>query len=346
MKGEIHTGSLDIIITHYKEPWSIGKPMFDMLALQRNINFDDLGVILVNDGEENELVGNWHKQYPFQITQMSIPKGGVSKARNAGLDASDADWVMFCDFDDSFSSVFALHLIFCAMYEDKADTLWSAFTEETTDEQGVIHLVAHERDFVFVHGKAHRRQFLVDNNIRFHDKLTVHEDAFFNVMVQRLAGEDRISAIKTPIYVWKWNPNSVVRKDNSDDFVFDTYDHLMRQKIALTEEFIKRNMPEDVLKIVVKTVVEVYYDCQNPNWRLPKNKDRLHKAENWFAAYLKRYANIYLKADAKLIAQIAAGVRDNKLKQGQFLMEFETIGEWLKHITETAKPIPREWQNV
>ena len=53
MKGEVYTGNLDLIVTHYKEPWSVGKKFFDMLALQRDINFDDVGVILVNDGEEN-----------------------------------------------------------------------------------------------------------------------------------------------------------------------------------------------------------------------------------------------------------------------------------------------------
>ena len=346
MKGEIYTGSLDIIITHYKEPWELGKPAFDMLALQRNINFDDVSVILVNDGEENALPDFCFNGYPFAINQLSIPKGGISRARNAGLDASTADWVMFCDFDDSFSSIYGLNLIFAAMQDGSCDTLWSAFTEETMGDDGVIHLVAHERDFVFVHGKAHRRQFLLDNNIRFHDKLTIHEDAFFNVLVQRLAGDDRIAAIKTPIYVWKWNKNSVVRRDNSDDYVLDTYDHLMRQRIALTEEFIKRKMDDDVLQTVVKTVVDVYYDCQNPNWRLPKNKDKLHKAENWFAAYLKRYANIYTKADVRIIAGMAKATRDDRMKQGKFLMEFEVIKDWLTHIMETAKPIKKEWQDV
>ena len=85
---------------------------------------------------------------------------------------------------------------------------------------------------------------------------------------------------------------------------------------------------------------------QKQNWRLPKNKDRLHKVENWFAAYLKRYANYYTTADTKMIAAMAKLVRDNRMKEGRFLMEFETIGDWLKHIMDTAKPIPREWQNV
>ena len=160
--------NLDIIVTHYKEPWIVGKGLFDSIAMQRMVNFDDIRVILVNDGEENAFAELNPYEYPFIIQQMSIPHGGVSKARNAGLDASDADWVMFCDFDDGFSNIYGLYLIFCAMNEDKYDTLWSCFTEETKDENGKMVLVNHDRDWVFIHGKAHRRQYLVDKGIRFH----------------------------------------------------------------------------------------------------------------------------------------------------------------------------------
>lgn len=46
--------TLDIIIPHYKEPWETVKYGFEMLALQRLVNFDDIHVYLVQDGEEGE----------------------------------------------------------------------------------------------------------------------------------------------------------------------------------------------------------------------------------------------------------------------------------------------------
>jgi glycosyltransferase involved in cell wall biosynthesis len=284
--------------------------------------------------------------YPMNICQMSIPKGGVSKARNAGLDASKADWVMFCDFDDQFSSIFGLHLIFCAMEENKYDTLWSCFTEETMDNEGHIRLVPHERDWVFIHGKAHRRQYLVDNNLRFHDKLTIHEDVFFTMLTQTLAEPERIGSIRTPFYLWKWNSNSVVRKDNVEDYILFTYDHLIRQRIAITEELIKRGKAEETIGTVVKTVIDAYYDCQQSTWRLPKNAELLKKAEDWFAAYLKRYANYYVEAKLPQIAALAKVARDNTLKKGTFFMEAQTLKEWLDHIMKDAKPIPMDKQNV
>lgn len=338
--------TLDIIVTHYREPVEVGLPLLNSIAMQRMIHFDDIGVIIVNDGEENAMPEDAFSGYPFSICQMSIPKGGVSRARNAGLDASKADWVMFCDFDDGFSNIYGLHLIFCAMHEDKYDTIWSCFTEETMDNEGNIRLVNHDRDYVFIHGKVHRRQYLVDNQIRFHEKLTIHEDVFFTMMTQTVCKPDRVGAIKTPFYVWKWNPNSVVRKDRAEDYILFTYDHLMRQRIALTEEFMKRGMAQDAMIAIVKTVIDTYYDCQQVTWRTDRNKEQLRKAENWFAAYFKRYANYYLKADPKMIAGMARSSRENALKKGMFFMEAQTLTQWLEHIVETAKPIPKWDQDV
>ena len=316
-----------------------------MLALQRDINFDDVGVILVNDGEENEFMGGCLKHYPYNVLQMSIPKGGVSKARNAGLDASTADWVMFCDFDDCFSSIFGLHLIFCGMAEDKYDLLRATFTEETKDDEGMLHLVSHENDTVFVHGKVMRRQFLVDNGIRFHDKLTIHEDGFFNVLTYSLA-KGREQRIQTPLYLWAWNDNSVVRKIKTDDYVLDTYDHLMKQRMALTDEFIKRQLPEDTMLTVIKTVCDSYYDFQQHAWRLPKNKSKRERAERWFCAYLKRYAAFYAKANVQQIGEVAAISRARVLVQKTMLMESETLKQWLEHIMNDVRPIAKEEINV
>lgn len=346
-KGEIYTGSLDIIVTHYKEPWKLGRKLFDSIAFQRNVNFDDINVILVNDGEGNELPEDCFTGYPYEIHQMSIPKGGVSKARNAGLDASTADWVMFCDFDDCFQTVFGLYLIFCGMAEDKYDLIRATFTEETVDNTGRMHLVSHDNDSVFVHGKVMRRQFLVDNKLRFHDALTIHEDGFFNVLVYTIAKADgRDTTISTPIYLWAWNKDSVVRKDKAEDYVLDTYDHLMKQRIALTDEFIKRKMLEEIMLCVIKTVCDSYYDFQQHTWKTQKNKAKVERAERWFAAYLKRFAGYYAKANILQVGELAALSRARNVMKKTMLMESETLKEWMEHIMTDVRPIPRDEQGV
>ena len=330
-----------MIVTHYKEPWILGKKFFDMIAMQRDIRFDDVSVILVNDGEENELPAECFEGYPYEIHQMSIPHGGVSRARNAGLDASEADWVAFCDFDDSFLSLLSLHLIFAAIAENKGNLIRATFMEETMDNDGNIHLVSHNDDAVFVHGKVIRREWLKEQGIRFNEKLSIHEDGFFNVLVYTLAKETE-QKIQTPIYLWAWNENSVVRKDNSKDYILDTYSHLMRQRMALTEEFIRRERMEDAVRTVAKTVMDSYYDFQKHDWKTQKNKSRVERAERWFCAYLKRYAGIYAKTDIVLIADLASIARTRVTRERAMLMESETLKDWLEHIMNDVRPIPEE----
>ena len=39
---------LDIIVPHYKEPWSVGKPLFDMLSMQHGVSSKNFRVILLS----------------------------------------------------------------------------------------------------------------------------------------------------------------------------------------------------------------------------------------------------------------------------------------------------------
>ena len=336
-KGEIDTGiTLDLIITHYKEPFSVGKPLFDMIGLQRNINFEDVSVILVNDGEENKLSDELFKDYPYRVENMAIPHGGVSRARNAGLQASKADWVIFCDFDDQICNTLGLQLVYSAISEDNKDMYWTKFLEEVPVD-GAVKLQPHQRDVVFIHGKIFRRQWLLDNNIRFHNGLTLHEDVFFNQLAQAIATEERIGAIETGWYLWCSNPNSVGRS-YGETFLFDTYDHLLKQRNEMAKEFRKRDMETQVKIVVSKTIIDGYYDFQTTFWRDKKHEKQFKENERWFCTFLKRYGVDYSKCDSKAVALLGNNSRDYHFKNGAFLMECETLGGWLKHLMNDVKP--------
>lgn len=335
-KGEIDTGSLDLILTHYKSPFSLGKPFFDMLALQRNVDFSKVGVVLINDGADSALDDDLFKDYPFRVDNITIPHGGVSRARNAGIDASKADWVMVCDFDDQISTTLGLQLLFSAIEEDDKDMYWSHFLEEVPTEDGAMKLLPHDRDVIFIHGKLFRRQWLVDNNIRFCDGLTLHEDVFFNTIAQAVADEDRIGEIKTGFYLWCHNPQSVGRSYKA--FVFETYDHLMKQRNEIVKEYRRRKMEPNAKLAVCKTVVDAFYDFQTTYWLGKEQKAQYEKNERWFCTFLKRYGRDYAESDVKMIAKLAEGSRDFHVKTGAFMMEVNTLGKWLQHIMDDVEP--------
>lgn len=307
-----------------------------MLGLQRNVNWDDVGVILVNDGEESALPDDLFRDYPYRVKNLTIPHGGVSRARNAGIDASEADWVMICDFDDQICSSLGLQIIFDAIKDDDKDMYWSHFLEEVVFPDGSIKLLPHNRDVIFIHGKIFRRQWLKDNGIRFHDGLTLHEDVYMNTLAQAIAPEDRIGELKTAFYLWCNNPQSVGR--SYEHFIMETYDHLMKQRNEIAKEFRRRGMEAQVKIAVCKTIIDAYYDFMTVDWHRPEHKKWLEKNERWFCTFLKKWGQVYAESDVTAIAKLAEGSRDFHYKQQCFLMESITLVDFLKHMMNDVKP--------
>lgn len=125
---------------------------------------NEIGVIICNDGSDIFLTDQFLKSYPYQIDYYKEPHRGVSATRNACLDYATAEYVMFCDADDMFYSVCGLWHMFREMNQG-FDSMVSLFIEETrnpNNKEEIIY-VNHEMDRTFVHGKIHRRQYLIDN---------------------------------------------------------------------------------------------------------------------------------------------------------------------------------------
>ena len=173
---------LQILIPQYKEKDSVIKPLLDSIAIQQSVPFDQIGIVICNDGSDVFLSDDFLKSYPFRIDYYKEPHRGVSATRNACLDHATADYVMFCDADDMFYNACGLWILFREM-EIGFDSLVSMFIEESRHpETKSVEYVNHEMDSTFVHGKVHRRLYLVEKGIRFNDKLTIHEDSYFNIL--------------------------------------------------------------------------------------------------------------------------------------------------------------------
>ena len=333
--------TLDIIVPHYKEPWEFCKYLFDTIAIQRGMLFDNVRVIMVNDGKQVDSnltakdLSAIERDYPFQTDVYFKPHEGVSAARNYGLRQSDADYVMFCDADDGFLNSYSLHLVFAAMQEG-FDYLISNFVEETFDENGNPMIVNHDQDLTFMHGKVYRRQFLLDHDLRFDEAMTLHEDGYFNMLVYTVAQhEGRIKTIGTPIYLWRWNDESVVR-NNRKDFVLKTYENVMQTRIGLCDELKRRGYEEDFRTAVCMTVMNSYYDFQKPRYNVPENAKYVKIAEKEFRKFWMKFNRTFYDLTNAKIAEVAQVARGNAVKNGM-LMERQSLNEFLKHIEHEVK---------
>lgn len=329
---------LNIVITHYKEPWETCWYLLNSLAMQRNVPWEEVGVTIVNDGDDTTLDDVDWNAYPFKVKYLKKEHGGVSAARNYGLDNSEADYVMFCDIDDGFLNNYGLHMLMAAIAEG-FDYLIGAFAEEaiSTDNK-TIALVGHQGDITFVHGKVYKREFLNKHNLRFDDAMTIHEDGYFNGLVYSTAKVENatIKKVETPYYLWCWNDNSVVRIDK-EDFVLRTYANLIQARIGLCRQLKQRGYTEEYEIAVAMTVLNSYYDFQKTSYWTAKNDKHRKAAEKEFRKFWMEFKKTFYDQTNIKIAEIAKAARANACQNGM-LMEKEDLKSFLHHIEREVKP--------
>lgn len=319
---------LQILIPQYKETDEIVKPLLDSIAIQQNVDFSQIGVIICNDGTDVHLSEKLLTGYPFEIQYHKEPHRGVSGTRNACLDYATADYVMFCDADDMFYNACGLYIVFREIENGGFDTLSSTFVEESrmpgTKEPVYIN---REMDSTFVHGKFHRRKFLLDNNIRWNDALTIHEDSYFNCLCQRLAKEVKYS--QTSFYLWKWRDESVCRRDPK--YILKTYNNMLDSNDALIGQFLVRGRVQDAQFYSVSMIYDAYFTMNKAEWLNQENVDYRNATERRFRDYWLKYRHLHDAIPQDVKAQIIMGVKNRMYVEGMIL-ESVTFDAWIKKV--------------
>lgn len=320
------------LVPQYKETDEVIKPLLDSIAIQQNVPFEEVGVIICNDGSDVYLSDDFLDSYPFKVEYYKEEHHGVSATRNACLDHAKADYVMFCDADDMFYNACGLWILFREM-ELGFDTMISVFVEETRHPQTKDPLyINHEMDSTFVHGKVHRRKYLLEKGIRFNDKLTIHEDSYFNILAQNCTQNAKYC--QTPFYLWKWRDESVCRHDPK--YILKTYKNMLDSNDALVDEFRRRGMEDKSMFYTAFMIFDAYYTMNKPEWINQENKEYRNSTELRFAEYYAKHKGIWDKVPVQDKMAISNGVRGRSVMEGM-QMESITIDDWLKHIEQLKR---------
>ena len=319
---------LQILVPQYKETDDVIKGLLDSIEVQQNIDMDDIGVIIVNDGTDVHLNEDLFKKYSYDIEYHLNEHKGVSATRNACLDKATAEYVMFCDADDMFYNACGMYIIFREIENGGFDSLVSAFIEESRepDTKDPIYLT-HDMDTTFVHGKVHRRKFLLKNKIRWNDDLTIHEDSYFNCLCQRLAKELKYS--QTSFYLWRWRDNSVCRHD--EKYILKTYKNMLDSNDALVQQFLDRKRKDDALFYATSMIYDAYFTMNKDEWLNQDNKDYRYATELRFKDYWLKYKYLHDEINIDIKNQIIMGIKNRMFTEGMIL-ETLTFGEWIKQI--------------
>lgn len=324
---------ISIVVPHYTESWDWGKKLLDSIESQVNVDMSMVEVIIVNDGDDavGIIPENIDDIYSFDVKIIDIQKSGVSHCRNVGLDNASGDIVRFCDFDDCFANILAFWLVI-REYESPGsfDGLYNAFLEEHRDNDGKAVFITRNDGFNFVHARWHRRQFLIDNGIRFFDDCTIHEDACLDAMSRAMTNNIRFCS--TPLYLWRWRDNSICRRDRF--YIQKTYVDLLKASSRLNEWYMSKGKYDALIQNVTSIVMDSYYSLCNRQWKDVSTQEYRNTTERSLCEYMSRFGEWYDKCPDQSKVQISNVIRTRNTSSGQgtFEMETETLEQFINRI--------------
>lgn len=134
--------------------------------------FKDFEIILVDDGSTDSsaaICGAFALDYRGHCQVIRKENGGLSSARNAGLDAAKGDWILFLDSDDYISDDL-LSVVAEQIHRTQAD-LYTFNVRRISDsgelQEKIIYNV--ENSIESIANDIQKKEYLVDNILRYKD---------------------------------------------------------------------------------------------------------------------------------------------------------------------------------
>lgn len=318
---------LSIIIPRYTETEQDIFPLLSSISGQCGIDFSELEVIIVNDGGgAGQLDNDFLSLFKMEVRQISLSENrGPGVTRQVGLDSANGDYIMFCDADDMLHNVGVLSNFIGEAKNNVPDIITSDWLEEAVNQSGELVYITHNYESTWMHGKLLRRRFLLQNGIRFHDDLRVHEDSYFLGIASTLAG--RTNHLPILSYVWKYRPDSITRRNNRI-YSYESIPTFIKASCMGHKE-IESRFPSVMEFRIIQFVLYIYFLLQAPEWHTMEHSTYLGDSEITFSEQMVPYWHYWQNAGQDKIAEIYNQERKKSFDGG---IERETVEQWISRM--------------
>lgn len=196
--------------------------------------FTDFEVLLIDDGSTDRSgeICDEYRKVDVRVRVFHQENGGVSKARNVGLENANGEWVTFVDSDDYVKDIWLSTFMgecvgydvvisgFNSVYSDKHETF--VISLDSNNPIKIADVLNSYNNFGFLWCKCFNRTIIEEHGIRFDEALSFLEDENFICCYWKFISKAKVINVSTYIY---YAPNFENKYGDVD--CFDAYFNLL-----------------------------------------------------------------------------------------------------------------------
>ncbi len=261
-----------------------------------NQSFQDFEIIVVNDGSPDnsqEIIDEYVKNHPDKIKAFVKENGGLSDARNFGIERASGDYLLFVDSDD-YLSLELLCRLKKVIDSDKSDVVRfsaqiifenlnlgeifaSPVMNEVTGEDAIFALIDNKQMFEPACFYAYKRQYWKEKGFVFANG-RYHED--FGLIPEVIMKAEKFSVIDYIGYYYVQSSYSIMRNSDYAKTVKKASDilyHVIKLKNIAENSNLRLNVLEKFLSYLANAAIVQVHNLQNSEKYNYLNKLRREK---------------------------------------------------------------------
>ena len=250
--------------------------------------------IIVDDcGPDNsvaiakQFIDSYHGDIRFTFIQRE-KNGGLSAARNTGIEAATGEYVYFLDSDDTivpecmklmyglvekYGNVDLVQGSFYESEEEKKTTSQYKLPEYTEDKRQIkTFLLRFEGDIVGAQSRLVRREFLIKHKLFFRQGI-IHEDNYWTFFLAKHVNSMAFCPART--YYHRYNPNSITGNINVAKEAI-AYETIIKELSQDIDPFLSGYQKELILNNLITVLNNHYYEDDKARKDLITSFEKCH----------------------------------------------------------------------